>query len=93
MFSASKGCSVCTAKGKLYIHSGDKSWSIFKMQTNTKALWIDDNGRTACSEHGGYYLSTEVESNPDVQMIYTPLTSWMRIPPTSAQGISCEDCK
>lgn len=63
------------------------------MQAITEALWIDDNGRTACSKHGGHYLSTEVEADPAAQVIYTPLTSWVRIPSASAQGVSCEECR
>lgn len=56
------------------------------------ALWIDQNGRVACPDHGGHYLRDAVDAVPYGARIFTPLGDWMRIPYDVAAEHTCEDC-
>ena len=61
----------------------------------TKALYINENGRTVCRAHGGSYLDSRLESNPNAVMIDTPLDNWLRLDAEDRAefpDIDCEDC-
>ena len=48
------------------------------------SLFINQNGRIACSKHGGFYLERLVENDERVNRMpneyTTPLDHWLRIP-------------
>lgn len=56
-------------------------------QTTTKSLWINDNGRVSCPDHGGHYLRCAITDDtptdqPRYSMPYyidTPLGSWLLV--------------
>ena len=61
----------------------------------TKALYINENGRTVCRAHGGSYLDSHLESNPDAVIIDTPLDNWPLLDAEELAEfphIDCEDC-
>lgn len=57
------------------------------------ALYIDNNGRTACRAHGGAYLAEALRRRPTAAVVDTPLTTWVRAPvgPETA-ALRCERC-
>jgi hypothetical protein len=47
-------------------------------------LYSNDNGMTACIDHGGSYLQSEYKHAPDRRVYRTPLDRWERIDPDYA---------
>lgn len=65
------------------------------MKTKTKALFINQNGRVVCAEHGGAYLASFLERRPNADVIDTPLDNWVRLTAADLREfphIGCEDC-
>lgn len=49
------------------------------MTTKTTTLYINNNGRITCIDHGGSYLSSEYRHAPERRAYQTPLDTWERI--------------
>lgn len=58
-------------------------------------VYMDDNGRVVCAEHGGMYLAASIAKNPNKRMHNTPRGTWEAIPAdeVAAEGWCCETCK
>ena len=62
--------------------------------TTTPTLWVDANGRIACTVHGGGYLAAAAPKNPPPDtLVETPLTSWLAVPVDDLDGLGCEGCE
>jgi hypothetical protein len=57
-------------------------------------LFVNQNGRVVCLEHGGGYLRTYMNAHPDATSVDTPLDSWERLLMRDVEDhdASCEDC-
>ena len=44
----------------------------------TTRYYASSNGQTACQDHGGMYLKSELSVRPNARRIETPLTTWRR---------------
>lgn len=57
-------------------------------------LYINENGRTTCVRHGGFYLQCEVEAHPTRTNHDTSLDNWERLTAdTIAEfDLHCETC-
>lgn len=55
----------------------------------TLTLFINENGRIVCLQHGGEYLKSAVKNAPAALEYSTPLDHWLRIP---GPATDCEDC-
>lgn len=61
----------------------------------TKTLYISNNGRVACSKHGGGYLQSHLEVHPNAREISTPLDHWLRVEPEDGEefDFDCETAR
>jgi|OM-RGC.v1.036069060 hypothetical protein len=59
-----------------------------------KNLYINENGRTACSNHGGFYLTHAIKENPTAAEYDTPADNWVRLSAKDLAefDLSCETC-
>lgn len=55
-------------------------------------LWVSHGGRVTCAEHGGMYLTAELEQRPDASEIITPLDHWLLID-AAELPVGCETCE
>jgi hypothetical protein len=39
-------------------------------------IYLDDNGRRTCADHGGEYLRASIQQNPTARYHHTPLGTW-----------------
>jgi hypothetical protein len=75
------------------------------MTTNTEsnkpqelAYFVSNGGELTCSEHGGMYLTSHLESHPKAKRISTPLAVWERLDSLEVAtmfaelGFCCETC-
>jgi hypothetical protein len=65
-------------------------------QTATvQPLYINDNGRVACSRHGGSYLTSALTARPGARLLPTPLGTWERFdaPDVVEYGLTCATCR
>lgn len=58
--------------------------------SQSRNLWITQNGRVVCLAHGGQELQFAVARNPRKQRIITPLDDLMRF--EESDEIQCEEC-
>lgn len=58
-------------------------------------LWIDENGRIACTIHAGHYLASAVAADPGGIEHRTPLAHWVALGSVgrvSYETYACEVC-
>lgn len=58
--------------------------------TKTRTVYINQNGMAVCADHGGDYLRSALERDPDSTQIFTDLDHWMRFDNCVHE---CETCK
>ena len=74
--------------------------------TTTAAIWMNENGLMACTEHAGTALACAVEHDADAASHVTELGTWVRVtaamvdrwagmlsPEAAAELATCETCK
>lgn len=65
----------------------------FAIVPTKNRLWIGQDGRIVCTEHGGYYLQSAIENSPEKNHHITPLNDWEEIPSSVyVPGLDCEIC-
>lgn len=59
-----------------------------------KNIYINENGRTACSSHGGMYLTSAINENPNAKEYDTPADNWVRLTDKerAEYDLACETC-
>jgi len=63
--------------------------------------YASDNGIVTCPNHGGMYFTSELERNPKLKTVRTPITTWRKMSPVDLaefeeilEGASpCETCR
>lgn len=59
-------------------------------------LYISNSGEVQCgknSRHGGAYLASMLEANPEAEEITTPLDVWKQVPDSLSSSLVCEACE
>ena len=41
--------------------------------------YASDNGEVTCSSHGGMYFTSEIQRNPKLKTVRTPITTWRKM--------------
>ena len=42
-------------------------------------FYASDNGIVTCPSHGGMYFTSELERNPKLKTVRTPITTWRKM--------------
>lgn len=69
------------------------------MNTKTKTHYYGDlNGSVCCVDHVGSYAQAQLETNPKLKTIVTPITTWERLSAAEVAEVAtynediCETC-